>query len=403
MSSKETKDTRASREKSEMITAFTKILEEKLKPIEDKLNKLDIIENSVDYALEELKNLTDLQATVEQQDAKIKSLENQLKLCKAETRSVMDKLLNLENFSRKNNIKLWGIKLKEGQHLLDLVLMVLSEEQIALNSSDIERIHFVGPATSQSRPVLMRLHHYKNKLAIMDKRSSLKKRGIFVSEDYPKEILDRRKVIVPTFFKSLNVCPNQNPKLLVDSLLLGGKKYSVDNISAIPYPELQPKHVFTPAVNGITAFFSKESPLSNHFEVPVSFEGKQFISSEQCYMYQKAVYFSDNETAQKILQCKSPVQAKFFGKHIHNYDPKKWKAVQDECMFQAMYAKFSQNPELASFLRNTGTTDLVEANPTDRYWGAGIPLRDKNIFDKNKWKGQNKAGQVLSRVRQSIK
>ena len=212
MSSKETKDTRASREKSEMITAFTKILEEKLKPIEDKLNKLDIIENSVDYALEELKNLTDLQATVEQQDAKIKSLENQLKLCKAETRSVMDKLLNLENFSRKNNIKLWGIKLKEGQHLLDLVLMVLSEEQITLNSSDIERIHFVGPVTSQSRPVLMRLHHYKNKLAIMDKRSSLKKRGIFVSEDYPKEILDRRKVIVPTFFQITQCLSKSKPK-----------------------------------------------------------------------------------------------------------------------------------------------------------------------------------------------
>ena len=101
MSGKETKDTRASREKSEMITAFTKILKEKLKPIEDKLNKLDIIENSVDNALEELKNLTDLQAIVEQQDAMIKSLENQLKLCKARTRSVMDKLLNLENFSSK--------------------------------------------------------------------------------------------------------------------------------------------------------------------------------------------------------------------------------------------------------------------------------------------------------------
>ena len=47
------------------------------------------------------KNLTDLQATVEQQDARIKSLEEQLKLCKAENRSVMDKLLNLEMFSRK--------------------------------------------------------------------------------------------------------------------------------------------------------------------------------------------------------------------------------------------------------------------------------------------------------------
>ena len=70
------------------------------------MNEVNIIENSEDCALEEHKNLIDFQAALEQQDARIKSLENQLKLSETETRSVIDRQLDLENFSRKNIINL---------------------------------------------------------------------------------------------------------------------------------------------------------------------------------------------------------------------------------------------------------------------------------------------------------
>ena len=60
------KNTRSEKEKSDLMAALTQLLNEKLDPINTKLQKLDLIENSVGYAVEELKKLTDLEITVEQ-------------------------------------------------------------------------------------------------------------------------------------------------------------------------------------------------------------------------------------------------------------------------------------------------------------------------------------------------
>ena len=56
------KNTRSEKEKSDLMAALTQLLNEKLDPINTKLQKLDLIENSVSYALEELKKLTDLES-----------------------------------------------------------------------------------------------------------------------------------------------------------------------------------------------------------------------------------------------------------------------------------------------------------------------------------------------------
>ena len=120
-------------------------------------------------------------------------------------------------------------------------------------------------------------------------------------------------------------------------------------------------------------------------------------------MHQKAVYFKDHATAQQILFSKTPQQAKQMGKRVSNFDRKKWLSVAEDCMFKAMYNKFSQNSDIADFLLGTGNTDIVEANPLDSFWGAGISLQDRNIFAKETWKGKNRAGLVLSKVRECLK
>ena len=237
----------------------------------------------------------------------------------------------------------------------------------------------------------------------MGKKLKLQEQGIRVMDDYPDVILQRRRVIVPIFHKALKTCPHLKPKLLTDKLLLGGKVYTTENIDTMPVTELQPKFVFTPTERGVTAFFGKSSPLSNHHNATFNFEDNIFNSSEQCFMYQKAVHFKDQETAQQILYSKTPQQAKQLGKRVSNFDKKKWLHVAEDCMFKAVYAKFSQNRDIAEFLKQTGNTEIVEANPLDSFWGVGIPLQDKNIFVKEMWKGKNRAGVVVSKVRQCLK
>ena len=111
----------------------------------------------------------------------------------------------------------------------------------------------------------------------MAKKSKLQEQGIRIIDDYPDAILQRRKVIVPIFHKALKVCPHLKPKLLTDKMLLGGKVYNIENIDTVPV--LQPKYVFTPMEMGVTAFFGKSSPLSNHYNTTFEFEGNIFNSS----------------------------------------------------------------------------------------------------------------------------
>ena len=397
------KGTRGATERSEMIITLTQLLNEKIDPINNKLEKLDSIETSVGFALDELKKLTDLEITVKQLSSNLNKVDQELKEVKAENKLLKDKLIKQERYTRRNNLKLWGLKVTKTEDIETKVIHTLQESGVAINARDIERIHFAGPATSnRPRPILMKCNNYKVKMSILDKKGTLKERNINISDDYPREILDRRQLIVPIFFKALEVCSHLKPKLRDDSIILGGKEYTVDNILSTGVQELCPERIFTPSHNGITAFFTKHSPLSNHFPVQFQCDGQLFHSSEQHFMYQKAVFFKDGESARQILETNSPVEARNIGKKIANYDGKVWNNAAEDCMFKAMYSKFSQDQYCAKFLRQTKGTQLAEANPGDTHWGTGTSLRNKDSFNPDKWRGKNIAGMVLSRVRQTL-
>ena len=70
-------------------------------------------------------------------------------------------------------------------------------------------------------------------------------------------------------------------------------------------------------------------------------------------------------------------------------------------MFNACYAKFSQNDKLKEFLLNTGNSEIVEASPVDNIWGIGFSS-DKAMENIDKW-GQNLLGETLMKVRAVLK
>ena len=119
-------------------------------------------------------------------------------------------------------------------------------------------------------------------------------------------------------------------------------------------------------------------------------------------MYQKAVQFKDQETAENILETKCPVEAKQLGKTVKGFNADIWKKAAIDIMYKAMYKKFAQNEQLRQFLRKTTKANLVEASPTDTISGVGISLQNDSMFNPNNWRGKNLAGQILMRVRQTL-
>ena len=103
-------------------------------------------------------------------------------------------------------------------------------------------------------------------------------------------------------------------------------------------------------------FFWKEHPMCNFTKCKIRLDDPYFVaqdedpleftSSEQLFMWFKAKYFKDEETAEKIYKSSSPEEARQLGRLVKNYDDSKWDGVRVYYMRKAVTYKFHQNPNL---------------------------------------------------------
>ena len=147
------------------------------------------------------------------------------------------------------------------------------------------------------------------------------------------------------------------------------------------------------------AFWGSE--FSNFYKCNFTYLGIKFSSSEQAFMYEKALYFKDKEIAEQILKAKTPKEAKKLGRQVHNFNSDEWSDACGDIMYNVVLAKFCQNEYLARLITRRDLLDktFVEGSPTDCIWGCGIRWNDPKIDDESNWNGTNLLGKVLNRVR----
>lgn len=152
-----------------------------------------------------------------------------------------------------------------------------------------------------------------------------------------------------------------------------------------------------------TFFWGEESPFSQFFITEFVIDNKKFNCTEQYMMYSKAITFGDSEIAKQILETQKPGKQKKLGRLVKNFDSDKWDEIAEDIVYKGNYAKFSQNKKIYDELLNTNETELVEVSPTDTIWGIGLPRNNPKIYDKSKWRGQNKLGIILTKLRNEFK
>lgn len=143
--------------------------------------------------------------------------------------------------------------------------------------------------------------------------------------------------------------------------------------------------------------------LSNFEKCYIKHRGHLFATTEQAFMWEKAVFFNDHESASKILREENPAKAKKLGREVKNFDDSKWSKVCYEIMYLINYEKYFQNTRLKNILLNTGDKQLIEANPRDFRWSCGLEANDPNIENEEDWPGENLLGKVLMQIRQELK
>lgn len=143
--------------------------------------------------------------------------------------------------------------------------------------------------------------------------------------------------------------------------------------------------------------------LSNWFPSRFTVDGVAYSSLEQFMMHRKALCFGDNAVAAQIMGTDDPAAIKKLGRLVSNYDNNHWNGVRQIVVYEGLLAKFSQNAEMADFLKATGSNILAECSVGDRIWGNGLSMTDPARFDRAKWTGQNLMGYTLMMVREKLR
>ncbi|MBO9611475.1 MAG: NADAR family protein [Dyadobacter sp.] len=124
-----------------------------------------------------------------------------------------------------------------------------------------------------------------------------------------------------------------------------------------------------------------------------------YRTSEHWMMAEKARLFENEPLRERIIACASPGEAKALGRMVENFDEQTWITKRREIVLEGSIQKFSQNPELGSYLLNTSDRILVEASPVDPVWGIGLPADDPRAHDPTRWEGLNLLGFTLMETR----
>ena len=143
--------------------------------------------------------------------------------------------------------------------------------------------------------------------------------------------------------------------------------------------------------------------LSNFEKCYIKYKGHLFATTEQAFMWEKAVFFNDHESASKILKEENPAKAKKLGREVKNFDDSKWSKVCYEIMYKINYEKYFQNTRLKNILLNTDDKMIIEANPRDTRWAIGLSAEDDRVLDESQWQGENLLGKVLMQIRDELK
>ncbi|XP_065642544.1 uncharacterized protein LOC136074167 [Hydra vulgaris] len=181
---------------------FTTIISSNFKIITARLDKMDAEINNNKLNIRRVENeVEEIKVSLNFQEEKAKDELIHIKT-KYDNEILMlkKKSIDLENRSRRNNLRIDGIKENPEENWSDCEKAVKDIFKTKLNILSevvVERAHRVGAVKDNKTPrsIVLKLLNYHDKNKILSSVNKLKGTGIYIKEDYPKEtMLERKKL-----------------------------------------------------------------------------------------------------------------------------------------------------------------------------------------------------------------
>ena len=158
----------------------------------------------------------------------------------------------------------------------------------------------------------------------------------------------------------------------------------------------------------MTAFFSRNDPLSNLWKSPFPITGltdaiDTVNCAEHAYQYMKCKTLNCNELAQQILDTPDPAEQKRLTRAIPMsvLNEQKWDEQKLHIMRTVLKAKSDGCAEFRQRLIETGHSPISEAG-SSFYWASGLSFQMKKTTFIPSQPGKNALGDLLVEMRSDI-
>jgi hypothetical protein len=179
-------------------------------------------------------------------------------------------MFKLDNYSRRENLKFSGIPENDNEQSSETrqTMLQLFENKLDIadaSSMKIQRCHRLGYTKDRAkypREVIIRFAYYPDRDAVWSARFNLEGSGIYMKEDYCREIDERRSKLYPVLKAAKGL--KMKAKLTADILTINGQSYTINTLHTLP-ANLLPKNLPNVELTLLLSFSMVEIPVSATF------------------------------------------------------------------------------------------------------------------------------------------
>lgn len=205
-------------------------------------NKLDLlthlhqelkdIRTSLEYAHNQIHTVQKANAELH---STVTTLNQQMDTLWKENKLIKEAMLDLQTRNMRDNLIVTGIQKNSPddseKSLKDFMTAQLKIPVDTVNSFTFHRVHRLGQKTQRGpRPIIAKFENFKQKEFVRSKGKELKGTHYGLSDQFPKEINERRKILYPLLKD--NRKNNKRAYLIIDKLY-------IDNSNYLNYPKKQ--------------------------------------------------------------------------------------------------------------------------------------------------------------------
>ncbi|XP_039299400.1 uncharacterized protein LOC120355146 [Nilaparvata lugens] len=169
-------------------------------------------------------------------------LKNHLSSLDKKLKDQEEKISQLEKDNKRKNLIIHGVEEKTDENLEDRFFRLIRHEiGVEIENWELDFIRRLGKKTGNTkRPIVIGLTTWRKKMEILKNKGALKGKEVFITEDFPRDVLQKRKELKEDMFEARK--QGKYAVLKYDKLFIGsenGKTKKKRELSISPQKEEQ--------------------------------------------------------------------------------------------------------------------------------------------------------------------